>query len=175
MTITFPLPEWVYPIPLGQVDTAQQELTELLVEFHDQGEVRRAEFESMAHQTIEEAFDEGIWLLALARPPGQPAALLSVVGIEVPALRDEDSVVELTCSLDEPGVSALRILDLPGLGPAVSMIRDDASGSQAQVLLTEPDRGAGFLLTLAAPRADRGPELRELLNQLVSRAGSVTN
>ncbi|HEY0637349.1 MAG TPA: hypothetical protein VGD67_06860 [Pseudonocardiaceae bacterium] len=171
--IRFPLPDWVQPVPLSDVETATARMTELLVAAQERGRVGRGELESAAGQLVEDAVDQGIWLLALARPPGRPAALLSAVGFPAPARLDRHSAVELTSYLTDrggPGVAGVESVPLAWDDRAVLAHRSDASGAQAQALLTDADGGTCYLLTLAGQEADRGPELLAVLRELVAAA-----
>lgn len=173
MTVHLPLPDWVQPVALDHEDTATARLTELLVAAQERGRVGRGELESAASQVVEEAMAQGVWLLGLARPPGRPAALLSVIGIAAPPPMDRHVATDLASYLADrggPGLSAVRKLNAGALGTAVLAHRTDQSGAQAQAVVAEADGGAWYLLTLAAQQADRGPELVEVLAEIVAGA-----
>lgn len=171
MPISLPLPDWVRVIRMHDVDSATQELTDLLAEAQERGRMGRGELESAASQVVEEAFEQGVRLLGLVRPPGQPAALLSGLGLDLDTPLDAQVATTLSALLADrggPGIEGLHRMPGADDGPTVvALHRRDASGAQAQVVLAEPDGSHWYLLTLAAQDGDRGPELQRLLLDLV--------
>ena len=173
MTVRLALPDWVHPVPLGDVDTATARLADVLAEAQERGRVGRGELEAAASQVVEEAFEQGLWLLCLVRPPGRPAALLSVLGVEAPTGMDEHAATDLASVLEDrggPGLSGVQKVPLDELGTAVLAHRVDASGAQAQAVVAEAAGGAWYLLTLASQDGDRGAELHGVLLDLVHTA-----
>ncbi|HEX6354037.1 hypothetical protein [Actinophytocola sp.] len=176
--LQFPLPEWVRLIPMGDSDTAEGDLVALLSDAQPerQGFVRGAEFESIASDVVAGAVEAGIWLLALATPPGRPAALLSVTGFRVPGTADQYTTTDLLSQLEDrggPGIEGARLTRLEHGQTALLMHRTDSSGSQAQAFVPDADGGGCLLFTLAAPQPDRGPELLELICEVVTAAVPV--
>jgi hypothetical protein len=173
VTVKIPLPPWVHTVRLDDVETATLRLTELLVQAQERGHVGRGELESAASQIVEEAHERGVRLLGLVRPPGAPAALLSVLALDLDAPLNDHAATDLTSFLADrggPGVADLRKVEVEGLGRVVFLHRTDASGAQAQAVVAEPDGERWYLLTLAAQQGDRGPELQRLLEELVLMA-----
>lgn len=173
MPISLPLPEWVQVVRMHDVDTATARLTDLLVDAQERGQVRRGELESAASQVVEEAFEQGVRLLGLVRPPGRPAALLSGLGLGMETPLDASTGAAMASWLADrggPGVEGLRRVGTDGAGIVVTLHRRDPSGAQAQAVLAEPDGEHWYLLTLAAQDGERGQELQELLLELVRDA-----
>lgn len=173
MTVKISVPPWVHTVRVDDVETATLRLTELLVEAQERGHVGRGELESAASQIVEEAFERGVRLLGLVRPPGAPAALLSVLALDLDTPLNEHAATDLTSFLADrggPGVTDLRKVEIDGLGKVVFLHRANASGAQAQAVVAEPDGERWYLLTVAAQQPDRGPELQRLLEELVTTA-----
>jgi hypothetical protein len=171
--ISIPLPDWVRTVRIDDVDSATARLTELLADAQERGFVGRGELESAASQVVEEAVGQGVRLLGLVRPPGQPAALLSVAALKLETPLDQHAATELSSYLADrggPGVTDLRSVPVDGLGRVVLLHRTDVSGAQAQAVVAEQDGQHWYLLTLAAQQADRGPELQQLLEALLTTA-----
>jgi len=80
------------------------------------------------------------------------------------------SVRSLLADRGGPGVTGLRSVPVDGLGTVVLLHRVDRSGAQAQAVVAEADGSHWYLLTLAAQDGDRGPELQDLLAELVGAA-----
>lgn len=170
MAITLPLPEWVRTIRLLDVDSATAEFIELLVRAQERGRVGRGELESAASQVVEEAFEQGVRLLGLVRPPGRPAVLLSGAALELETPMDGEATAAMTAFLADrggPGIAGLRTLAVDGLGTVVTLRRHNASGAQAQAVLAEPEGERWYLLTLASQDTGRGEELQALLVELL--------
>lgn len=177
--LQFPLPAWVRLIPIGDADTAERDLATLLVDSQPpgQGHVRVAEFESVASDVVAGAVEAGVWLLALATPPGRPAALLSVTGFRVPGGLDRHTTTDLLSQLEDsggPGMTGARLVRLEYGQTALLVHRADSSGSQAQAFVPDAEGGGCFLFTLAAQQPDRGPELLELIRAVVTAAAPRT-
>ncbi len=186
MPISLPLPEWVRVVRMHDVDSATQQLTDLLVDSQERGRVGRGELESAASQVVDEAFRQGVRLLGLVHPPGRPAALLSGMGLDLDTPLDGQVGAMMSAHLADrggPGIDGLRAVDTGdalrgndsgsdsgGVGTVVTLHRSDASGAQAQVLLAEPDGEHWYLLTLAGQDGDRGAELQQVLLDLVRGA-----
>lgn len=173
MPISLPLPDWVRVIRMHDVDGATSQLTELLVDAQERGRVGRGELESAASQVVEGAFQQGVRLLGLVRPPGRAAALLSGLGLDLETPLDGSAGAMMSAYLADrggPGIEGLRRVSTDGAGTVVTLHRRDGSGSQAQVVLAEPDGAHWYLLTLAAQDGDRGPELQQVLLDLVRDA-----
>jgi hypothetical protein len=173
--IQFPLPEWVRLIPIGDVDKAERDLVTLLSDSQDpgQGQVRLAEYEPAASDVIEGAAEQGIWLLGVATPPDRPAALLSVTGFRVPIALDRHATTDLLSYLEDhggPGIGGLRLAPLGYAQTALLFHRVDRSGSQAQAFVPDTDGQGCFVFTIAAQQPDRGPELLELIRDIVTAA-----
>jgi hypothetical protein len=172
VTIRLALPEWVRTIRLHDVETATREFTDLLAAAQERGRVGRGELESAASQVVEEAFEQGVRVLGLVRPPGRPAALLSVLGLDLGAPLDDRALRAFLLDRGGPGICGLRSFDVEGVGRVVTLHRSDASGAQAQAVLADPDGENWYLLTLAAQDTSRGAELQDLLVGLI-RHGAV--
>jgi hypothetical protein len=173
VTISLALPEWVRTIRLHDVESTTYELTELLAQAQERGRVGRGELESAASQVVEEAFERGVRLLGLVRPPGRPAALLSGMGLDLGTALDRQAVSALRAFLTDRGglgVAGLRSVDVDGVGAVVTLHRHDASGAQAQAVLADPDGQNWYLLTLAAQDPSRGEELQDVLIALIRRS-----
>ena len=173
MPISLPLPEWVHVVRMHDVESATYQLTELLVDAQERGRVGRGELESAASQIVDEAFREGVRLLGLVRPPGRPAALLSGMGLDLDVELDGEVGAVMSAWLADrggPGIAGLRTFGVDGVGTVVTLHRRDASGAQAQAVLAEPDGTHWYLLTLAGQDDDRGPELQDVLLDLVRGA-----
>lgn len=173
--IQFSFPEWVRLIPIGDLGKAERDLVTLLSDAQDQGQgqVRLAEYESAASDVIEGAAEQGIWALGLATPPGRPAALLSVTGFRVPIAFDRHTITDLLSHLEDqggPGIGGLRLAPLRYAQNALLLHRADRSGSQAQAFVPDAQGQGCFLFTLAAQQPDRGPELLELIRNIVTAA-----
>jgi hypothetical protein len=171
--IQFPLPEWVQLIPIGDVDTAERTLVTLIADSQDDGQVGMAEYESAAIDVVGGAIEHGIWALGLATPPGRRAALLSVTGFRVPVTLDRHATTDLLSYLEGqggPGIVGLRFAELGYGQTALLLHRTDISGSQAQAFVPDTDGRGCFLFTLAAQEPDRGPELFELVRDIVTAA-----
>ena len=174
--ISIPLTDWVRTVRIDgrdDVEAATLRLAELLAAARERGRVGLGELESAASEVVEGAVEQGVRLLGLVRPPGRPAALLSVAALELETPMDQHVATELTTHLADrggPGVTGLRSMPVEGLGRVVLLHRVDASGAQAQAVIAESDGSHWYLLTLAAPQADRGPELQSLLTDLVGAA-----
>jgi hypothetical protein len=167
--IRLALPGWVHTIRLHDVDSATHELTELLAEAQERGRVGRGELESAASQVVEEAFEQGVRLLGLVRPPGRPAALLSGLGLELETPLDIVAMSAYLADRGGPGIDGLRTGAVDGV-PVVTLHRRDGYGAQAQAVLAEPDGERWYLLTLASRDGDRGAELQQVLLDLVRGA-----
>jgi hypothetical protein len=175
--IQFPLPEWVRLIPIADVDTAERNLVQLIADSQEGGQVGLAEYESAAIDVIEGAVEQGIWVLGLATPPGRHAALLSVTGFQVPVTLDRHATTDLLSYLEDhggPGISGLRFAQLGYGQTALLLHRTDRSGSQAQAFVPTADGRGCFLFTLAAQQPDRGPELLELIHDIITTATPQT-
>jgi hypothetical protein len=171
--IQFPLPEWVRLIPIGDVDTAEQTLVTLIADSQHDGQVGMAQYESAAIDVVGGAMEQGIWALGLATPPGRPAALLSVTGFRVPVTLDRHATTDLLSYLEDqggPGIVGLHFAELGYGQTALLLHRTDISGSQAQAFVPDAAGQGCFLLTLAAQQQDRGPELLELVRDIVIAA-----
>jgi hypothetical protein len=173
----FPLPEWIHMIPIGDADTAERDLVTLLTDSRHQGQaqIRLAEFESAASDVIAGAVDQGIWMLGLVTPPSQPAALMSVTGFRVPITLDKHTTTDLLSHLERhggPGIAGLRFARLAHAQTALLLHRTGRSGSQAQAFIPDTDGGGCFLFTLAAPQPNRGPNLLELLHDIITTGNS---
>ena len=169
----FAVPGWVRLIPVADLGTAERHLVDLLVDSPDQtrAQARLAEFESAASDVVEGAAEHGIWLLGLATPPGRPAALLSVTGFRMPLGRHGST--ELLSHLEDqggPGIDGLRLVPLDYGRTAVVLHRVDRSGSQGQAFVPDAEGDGCFVFTLAAPEPDRGPELLDLVREIVAAA-----
>jgi hypothetical protein len=175
--ISIPLPDWVHTVRIDDADTATERLTRLLAGSQERGRVGLGELESAASQVVEGAVERGVRMLGLVRPPGRPAALLSVAALELDTPLDRHAATELRSFLADrggAGVTGLRTLPVEGLGKVVLLHRIDPSGAQAQAVIAESDGTHWYLLTLAAQQADRGPELQQLLEDLVAVAVALT-
>ena len=175
--ISIPLPDWVQTVRIDDPDGATQQLTRLLAGAQERGRVGLGELESAASQVVEGAVEQGVRMLGLVRPPGRPAALLSVAALELETPLDGPAATQLTSFLADrggPGVTGLRSKPAGELGKVVLLHRVDPSGAQAQAVVAEPDGRHWYLLTLAAQQPDRGPELQELLEDLIGAAVAVT-
>jgi hypothetical protein len=174
--ISIPLPDWVRTVRIDgrdDVESATTRFAGLLAEARERGRVGLGELESAACEVVEGAVEQGVWLLGLVRPPGRPAALLSVAALGLETPLDRHAVTHLTTYLADrggTGVADLRSMPVESLGTVVLLHRVDASGAQAQAVIAEPNGSHWYLLTLAAPEADRGPELQRLLGDLVGAA-----
>lgn len=174
--ISIPLPDWVRTVRIDDAEepgAATEHFTELLVRAQERGRVGRAELESAASQVVEGAAEQGVRVLGLVRPPGRPAALLSVAALELETPLDATAATELTGRLADrggPGVTGLRSMPVDGLGTVVLLHRTGESGAQAQAVIAEADGRHWYLLTLAAQDGERGPELQSLLAELVGAA-----
>jgi len=171
--IQLPLPDWVRTVRLHDPAGATEELTELLADAQERGQVGRGELESAASQVVDEAFEQGVRLLGLVRPPGRPAALLSAIGLDLDTPLDGPAGVAMSAYLRDrggPGIGGLRTEPVDGVGPVVSLHRRDAHGAQAQAVIAEPDGKRWYLLTLASQDGERGAELQDLLLELVRGA-----
>jgi len=168
--IKLSLPGWVRTVRLHDPDSATAEFTELLAQVQERGRVGRGELESAASQVVDGAFEHGVRLLGLVQPPGRPAALLSVLGLQLRLPMDGPAAAAMSAFLADrggPGVQSLRTEPVDGVGPVVSLHRRDASGAQAQAVIAEPDGEHWYLLTLAGQDPTRGAELQDLLQDLV--------
>lgn len=174
--ISIPLPDWVQTVRIDDPDTATQQLTQLLTDAQERGRVGAGELESAASQVVEGAVEQGVRMVGLVRPPGRPAALLSVAALDLQTPLDQHAATELTSFLGDrggPGVTDLRTLPAGRFGKVVTLHRVDPSGAQAQAVVAEADGERWYLLTLAAQQHDRGPELQELLEELVGAGVSA--
>jgi hypothetical protein len=178
--ISIPLPDWVRTVRIDgrdDVEGATTRLAGLLAEARELGRVGLGELDSAACEVVEGAVEQGVRLLGLVRPPGRPAALLSVAALELETPLDQHVATHLATYLTDrggPGVTDLRSMPVEGLGRVVLLHRVDASGAQAQAVIAEPNGRHWYLLTLAAQQADRGPELQRLLGDLVGAAVALS-
>lgn len=175
--IHFRLPTWVRVIPIGDIDTAERDLTTLIATSHGQGQTGLADYESAAAEVIEGAAAQGIWLLGLVTPPNRPAALLSVTGFKVPITLDRHTTTDLLSHLEHeggPGITGLRFVSLSYGQVALLFHRTTNSGSQAQAFVPDAPGQGCFLFTLAAQQPDRGAELSRLVHDIITSAVPTT-
>jgi hypothetical protein len=173
--LQFPLPGWVRLLPVGTTGSAEQDLVTTLADAPPEGHglVRGAEFESVASDVIAGAVGVGSWLLALATPPGRPAALLSVTGFQVPGTAGRHTTTELLSQLADrggPGMAGASLVRLEHGQTVLLTHHTDSSGSEAQAFVPDADGRGCFLFTLAASQPDRGPELLGLIRDVVTTA-----
>jgi hypothetical protein len=171
--VHFRLPEWVRVIPIADIDTAERNLATLIATSHEQGQSGLAEYESAASEVVEGAAAHGVWLLGLATPPGRPPALLSVTGFQLPITLDRHTTTDLLSYLEHeggPGITGLRFARLGYGQTALLFHRTSNSGAQAQAFVPDVTGRGCFLFTLATQQPDRGAELLELVQNIITSA-----